>query len=230
MLNDKQIEELYIFCRKHYVSYYDVQIELVDHLASSVEEEMKLNSDLDFKMALEKVYLSFGINGFSTIVKEKSELLTKENRRRMFGMLASLFKWPMGLLAGLYFFAEAFLYKNYDSNIVVYYVTASSLLTTVPIFINILLTRQKTKSQLLVNDYGRVYLSNNLTGIWIQYLGFIFNLACVYNWLRIDGPISIVWLIFGTVLLFIEIAVLMTFKKNQSYIQRKYPAAYLPTA
>jgi hypothetical protein len=227
MLNDEQIQELYNFCRKHYVSYYDVQAELVDHLASSVEEEMQQNNDLNFEKALEKVYLSFGINGFSTIEREKTESLTKENRRSMFGILASLFKWPMSVMVALYLFAEAFLYKNYGNNIVANFVTISSLLITVPLFINILLTRQKPKSQLLANDYGRVYLSNNLTGIWVQYLGFIFNLTCFYPWVRIDGPVfSIAWLVFATVFLVIEIAVLMTFQKNQSCIQQKYPAAF----
>ena len=227
MLSDKQTQELYKFCNKHYVSYYDVQTELVDHLASSVEEEMHLNSELDFEKALEKVYLSFGVNGFSTIVREKSESLTKENRQRMFGILVSFFKWPTIILTGIYLFTAALLYKNYGKNIVAYFVIITSLLTTVPLFINILRTRQKPKSLLLVNDYGRVYLSNNLTGIWIQYLGFIFNLVCAYNSLRIDSPIfSIVFLIFSSVLLFLEIAVLMTFQKNQNCIQRKYSAAF----
>ncbi|MBS1609672.1 MAG: hypothetical protein JSS70_13115 [Bacteroidetes bacterium] len=227
MLSDKQIQELYKFCSKHYVSYYDVQTELVDHLASSVEVEMQLNGDLDFDKALEKVYLSFGINGFSTIVREKSESLTKENRMRMFGILASFFKWPTIILTGTYLFTEVLLYKNYGKSIVAYFVIISSLLTTVPQLVNILLTRQKPKSPLLVNDFGQVYLSNSLAGIWIQYLGFIFNLVCVYNWLHVDGPnFSIVWSIVATILLVIENAVLMTFQRNQNCVQRKYPAAF----
>lgn len=227
MLSDKQIEELYTFCRKHYVSYYDVQTELVDHLASSVEAEMELNSHLDFETALQKVYLSFGVNGFSKIVREKSESLTKENRRRMFAILVSFFKWPTITLVGIYLFTEVWLYRNYGKNIVAYFVIISSLLTTVPLFINILVSRRRPKSPLLANDYGQVYLSNSLTGIWIQYLGFIFNLVCVYSWLDVDGPkLSIVWSVFATILLLIENAVLMTYRKNQNFIQRKYPAAF----
>ena len=36
-LTEHQINELYIFTRKHYVYHYDVQTELVDHLANDIE-------------------------------------------------------------------------------------------------------------------------------------------------------------------------------------------------
>jgi len=37
-LTKNQIDELYKFTRKHYVYHYDVQSELVDHLANDIEE------------------------------------------------------------------------------------------------------------------------------------------------------------------------------------------------
>ena len=36
-LTENQIDELYKFTRKHYVYHYDVQTELVDHLANDIE-------------------------------------------------------------------------------------------------------------------------------------------------------------------------------------------------
>ena len=36
-LTKNQIDELYKFTRKHYVYHYDVQSELVDHLANDIE-------------------------------------------------------------------------------------------------------------------------------------------------------------------------------------------------
>ena len=36
-LNESHIESLYQFTRDHFVEYYDLQTELVDHLANSIE-------------------------------------------------------------------------------------------------------------------------------------------------------------------------------------------------
>ena len=37
-LTKEQIQQLYKFTRQHYVEYYDVQTELVDHLANDIEQ------------------------------------------------------------------------------------------------------------------------------------------------------------------------------------------------
>jgi hypothetical protein len=56
MLNKEQVDHLFAFCNKHYVQHYDLQIELVDHLANAVEEKMAIDSQLSFEEALNKVY------------------------------------------------------------------------------------------------------------------------------------------------------------------------------
>jgi len=43
-LNVYQIEKLYDFTKKHYVDYYDLQTELVDHLANAIETEWQSNT------------------------------------------------------------------------------------------------------------------------------------------------------------------------------------------
>lgn len=69
-LTKAQIEELYAFTRKKYVEHYDVQTELVDHLATSIEEKMS-TSNINFETALQQVYAQFGIFGFSELVEKK---------------------------------------------------------------------------------------------------------------------------------------------------------------
>ena len=44
-----QIEKLYRFTRQHYVEYYDVQSELVDHLANGIEEQWKEDPEIPFQ-------------------------------------------------------------------------------------------------------------------------------------------------------------------------------------
>lgn len=42
-LNQTHIDSLYKFTRQHYVVHYDLQTELVDHLANDIETIWELN-------------------------------------------------------------------------------------------------------------------------------------------------------------------------------------------
>jgi hypothetical protein len=101
MLSNQQIEQLFAFTEKKLVRHYDVQCELVDHLATKIEEEMKADTTLSFDLALEKVYAGFGIFGFAIIVKEKSAQVHLTNKLLWKAELKKLFAWPniLGTLA-----------------------------------------------------------------------------------------------------------------------------------
>ena len=59
-LNKEHISQLYKFTRQHYVEYYDVQTELVDHLANDIEQIWEEQPQLSFQQARE---LSQPFNG-----------------------------------------------------------------------------------------------------------------------------------------------------------------------
>ena len=63
-LSSKEIDLLFEFTKKKLVHWYDLQVELVDHLAARIEEEMQADQKLSFEQALEKVYKGFGLFGF----------------------------------------------------------------------------------------------------------------------------------------------------------------------
>ena len=69
-LSQEQINRLYEFTRQHYVEYYDLQMELVDHLANSIEEQWKENPKLSFETALNIEFKKFGIFGSDKMSKE----------------------------------------------------------------------------------------------------------------------------------------------------------------
>lgn len=107
-LNEKQIEQLFEFTRKHYVEYYDVQVELVDHLASSIEHEIELNPNLSFDDALNIVFKSFGIFGFSDVVDSKASAVWKFQNKLWLKIFVNQFKWPKvlkSILIGLTIFS-----------------------------------------------------------------------------------------------------------------------------
>jgi hypothetical protein len=81
MLTNEQIGQLYIFCEKRFVHFYDVQVELVDHLANAIEAKMAADEKLDFQTALTRVHADFGPLGFAGFVNSQFRLLdTKYSR------------------------------------------------------------------------------------------------------------------------------------------------------
>ena len=47
-----ELNQLYQFAAKHRVRYYDLQTEVVDHLASAIEDKWTEQPDLPFRTAL----------------------------------------------------------------------------------------------------------------------------------------------------------------------------------
>lgn len=76
-LNKQQINQLYLFTRQHFVEWYDLQSELVDHLANSIEDRWKENPKLTFEEALDLEFKKFGIFGFMDVVDERRRFLSK---------------------------------------------------------------------------------------------------------------------------------------------------------
>ena len=112
MLTNEQIEYLFTFCEKHFVKYYDVQVELVDHLASTIEKKMISDSKITFENALEAVYSSFGPKGFTSLIEEKQKLSKKQSRKLFYSIFRDQFKWPKIItfflfLILIYFFLSA---------------------------------------------------------------------------------------------------------------------------
>lgn len=109
-LTDAEIGELYEFCYTQSVVHYDVQAELVDHLASAIETRWEQNPQLGFDDALYEVNAQFGGHaGFVIIRQEKEKALRKEYNRLLWRYVAEFFKLPKivftAALAALVFWA-----------------------------------------------------------------------------------------------------------------------------
>jgi hypothetical protein len=72
---------LFQFTRNVGVQYYDVQVELVDHLASEIEAEMGADLTLSFDEALHRAYASFGPKGFKHIIRQKENAISLQFRK-----------------------------------------------------------------------------------------------------------------------------------------------------
>lgn len=98
-LTDTNITELYKFTRKHYVEHYDVQTELVDHLANDIEAIWEENPNLSFEKARDKSFKKFGVFGFMNVVEEKQKQLGKRYRKVLWSYVKEWFGFPKVLLS-----------------------------------------------------------------------------------------------------------------------------------
>ncbi len=97
-LTQQHIQQLYTFTQMHYVEYYDLQTELVDHLANGIEQQWETNPDLAFESALQIEFKKFGVCGFSDVVSEKTKALNKHYWLLIWNDFKSFFTIPKIIL------------------------------------------------------------------------------------------------------------------------------------
>lgn len=90
----EQIQELYQFTKAHRIRYYDLQTEVVDHLASAIEAKWAENPNLPFQKALKEVYTGFGIFGFGKLEDEKRATIHTKIKRNVWKYVQSFLTPP----------------------------------------------------------------------------------------------------------------------------------------
>ncbi|MGG7034877.1 MAG: hypothetical protein ACI7YS_06735 [Flavobacterium sp.] len=93
-LNKEQIDRLYQFTIQHYVEYYDLQTELVDHLANAIEQQWQENPNISFEDALQTEFKKFGIFGFTDLIEERQKALIKKYYKLIWMHFREFFKIP----------------------------------------------------------------------------------------------------------------------------------------
>lgn len=97
-ISSEQIEQLYAFTRKHFVEYYDLQTELVDHMANAIEDRWQEDPKLSFDEVLKQEFKKFGIFGFMGVVEQRQLALTKKYNKLIWSNFRTFFKLPKVML------------------------------------------------------------------------------------------------------------------------------------
>jgi hypothetical protein len=97
-LTTQQIDQLYLFTRQHYVEWYDLQSELVDHLANAIETQWKENPTLTFDEALNIEFKKFGVFGFIDVVEKRKKYLNKKYNKLVLNNLKLFYSIPKIIL------------------------------------------------------------------------------------------------------------------------------------
>ncbi|MFT3823570.1 MAG: hypothetical protein QM731_06595 [Chitinophagaceae bacterium] len=159
MITNEQIEQLFAFCKKHYVAYYDVQIELVDHLANAIEEKMAADPSVSFDEALKQVYKTFGNRGFAPLVKEKEKAARRYNQKQVRKLFVEQLRWPKIFVALTVFAAIFSLLQLPNKDAARSFIVAGIAIPTFVILVTIgRLQRTQKRS-------GKKFLLVNLSGV-----------------------------------------------------------------
>ncbi|MEH1007752.1 hypothetical protein VDP25_08410 [Winogradskyella sp. ECml5-4] len=93
-LTEPQIQDLYAFTRQHFVEHYDLQTELVDHLANDIEQQWQQQPKLSFEDAKNKAFKKFGIFGFMDAIEQKQKAMNKRYRGYLWNEIKKWFEMP----------------------------------------------------------------------------------------------------------------------------------------
>ena len=103
-ITETQTQQLYTFTRKHYIEYYDVQTELVDHLANGIEAQWEENPNVNFDDALNREFKKFGVFGFMDVLEQKQNAMSKTYFKLLLKFTKEWFKLPKIALTITLFF------------------------------------------------------------------------------------------------------------------------------
>ncbi|MBE7633458.1 hypothetical protein F7642_03820 [Tenacibaculum finnmarkense genomovar ulcerans] len=110
-LTNQNIAQLYKFTQQHFVEFYDVQTELVDHLANDIEQIYIEKPTVTFEEARDISFKKFGIFGFMDILEEKQKQVAKKYRIILWNLLKQWFTLPKIIIIFSIFLGFYNLYK-----------------------------------------------------------------------------------------------------------------------
>ena len=182
-LNSQQIDQLYAFTRQHYVEWYDLQTELVDHLANDIESIWEENPKLTFNQVRNQSFKKFGIFGFNDVVEKKRKSLNKKYWILVWKYFKEFFTLPKVILTFLLIgitYALFNLVINKDTLVAIYFG-----LFFLTIFSFMYYNQKRTKASIKQTGKKWLFQDNikNMGGV-LSLMGTIPNL---YNFL-IDEP------------------------------------------
>lgn len=102
-INEQEIQDLYKFTRAHFVEHFDVQTELVDHLANDIEAIWQEDPNLTFVEARDRSFKKFGVFGFMDMYETRKNTLIKKYFKILWRFMKEWFKLPKIVLTSLIF-------------------------------------------------------------------------------------------------------------------------------
>jgi hypothetical protein len=193
-LTKEQIQQLYKFTRQHYVEHYDVQTELVDHLANDIEQIWTEQPHLSFEQARTISFKKFGVFGFMDVVEKKQKLMNKRYWNILWRFVKEWFTLPKIILTTLIFLLFFSIFQfTYATEIIF----VSLLILVIFDFYYLFKNRAKRKRNKMKKE--KIFLLESMIGQTRN--GFsIMTFVNVFNIINITdlnfNSLSFFWLVF----------------------------------
>lgn len=98
MLTDEQIQKIENLCNAEGIYFYDIRLEMIDHVAQGIEEKMQQDPELNFGTALKEMARGAGIYGFRYIVEIREKEVLKNTERKAWKLFWEYLTIPKILL------------------------------------------------------------------------------------------------------------------------------------
>ena len=198
-LTEQNIQNLYKFTRQHYVYHYDVQTELVDHLANDIEQIWEESPNLSFEKARDTSFKKFGIFGFIDVIEAKQKQMSKKYWKIILRFAKEWFTMPKVVTTItvflLFFFALQVPYSEYI------FLTTIFFLITLEM---IILFKARKKHKIKEKKKEKIFLLEAMIGDTRNvYTGFaLMNMVNFINLTRFDfSNLNIYWITFISITL-----------------------------
>ena len=224
-----QIEDLFSFVRKHHVEHYDLQTELVDHLANGIEGQWQEYPERSFKDARLREFRKFGIGGFDKVVSKRRNAMAKRYRKIILRFYKEYFKLPKVVLTFGSVFGFTLLFKivpslyRFDVILFFWFALAGTLICVQ--------LKKQNNNELEMVKYGKkwmlkdqIYSYGNIANI-VNFLPITLNIGYFRNLISVDN----IWVLFGfaflTVCIFIlsYITIFVIPQKAEELLAETYP-------
>lgn len=226
-LTQKETEELFNLCEKYGVVFYDVQIEVVDHLASLIEKEWEETPEIDFQQGLKKAVSSFGTSNFTKITREKEKEVNRKYNLLLWNYFIEFYKWPKLLITLVFTIGLFLLFQvaNHTKTILLIY----SGLVLVGFAFYLFRVFPKFR---VANKPGKLFLlsakQSQLMSIIIILLQLPLLTNNIFKWLDIES-INNIFILVGISFLMVFLTILLyvnTFflsKKISEHFKQQFP-------
>jgi hypothetical protein len=93
-LSAEEVNYVFNYIKNIDIKFYELQVELTDHLVLIMEEIWTEDPELTFHQVMFRAEQRFGKNYFKEVEEERTKLLRKEYRRLQFKGVGNYFKFP----------------------------------------------------------------------------------------------------------------------------------------
>lgn len=225
-LSEIQIEELYQFTRKHFVEYYDLQTELVDHLANGIEAKWQENPNLNFEEVLNTEFKKFGVFGFLDVVEERKKFLQVKYRKLIWKYYKKFFQLPqiflaLLLISGIYFLSELFQNPSYFFTVMIVLLFAHGIFEALKLNKTIKLRHNQTGKKWLFEETAKELSTMPYVFLPPNIINVCNSLSSDFQWTPIISVVCSIGLVLFALMLYVQIKIVS--EKISEELLEMYP-------